>query len=138
MRMTTSLFIAGYIAFLFVLFELVHVNVFGWYLKEPELDAYFAENMKYYELNEMDSSRKILFGMKTKDVDGINVPTEFLPYVAIGNSPLSKWHVGGFSKTQLRKGTIPRWSKWSKALDLKRENLIAIEKELKAYEKISQ
>jgi len=97
--------IVGAGVLVFLIEEDSHKYVYGSLLKEDFLDQFFDSRIDTYELNQLTS-----YIMKEK--------ANFrAPYIAIAKSFLSKWHIN-------RVGCIPRWSKWSKRLDEKREELL--------------
>jgi hypothetical protein len=80
--------------------ELSNISVYGWYLKEEELDAYLGKYLEGAHLNPF--SNRMITGMPN--------------YVAKRWGPLSTWYVEDY-------GLVPRWSKWTKRLDAKRAEL---------------
>ncbi len=84
-----------------VLEGIVHKSVYGPLLNDEFLDKYFDKRWKNYtELNTYDSY--IISGD---------------PYLAVAPSFFTRWHISDI-------GCIPRWSKWSKALDDLRVELL--------------
>lgn len=103
--------IVGIYGFCFgVLPEAISRYVYGRFIKEEELDSFLSANLDSYELNEWDTTNRLLF----KDGKP-SIAQHFMPLGSI----LSKWHIVGVGG-----GSIPRWSRWSKLLDIKRRQLI--------------
>lgn len=76
----------------------------GWFIPKNKLDKYMEKYEKDYF--EMDNRNSMFYGPIS------------LPFIARGcSSVLNRWYIS-------RLGIIPRWSKWSKFLDEKREKWI--------------
>lgn len=76
-------------------------SVYGWYVKEEDLDKYFEKNLDRYHPVYMKSSDKILFS--SEDLK--------LPYIGSSRGIFSKWVFGD------NYGVIHRSSKWHKTLN---------------------
>lgn len=105
------------LAVLFLVVECAHFHVYGWFIKEEELDHYLGKHLPTATLNPFSEDGTLFSDMPK--------------YVARSSSFLSKYSVE-------RYGTIPRWSKWTRKLDEKRAELLAergapIAKTLKDY-----
>lgn len=102
---------------LILIIEGTHFSVYGPFIKEDELDAYLGKYLAAATLNPFSADGTLFSDMPK--------------YVTRSSSFLSKYSVE-------RYGTIPRWSKWTKALDARRAVLLAergqpIVKTLKDY-----
>lgn len=99
----TILFILFFAALFFLVIEGTHFHVYGWFIKEEELDAYLGKYLGQAGLNPYSENGTLFCDMPR--------------YVSRSNSFLSKWSVE-------RYGVIPRWSKWTKKLDERRAELM--------------
>ena len=88
--------------------EVVACSVLGWFIPAKKLDDFFEKNLEDYKnefLNEERSSR-MFYGIAVED------RALGLPYISRGPLPaIGKWYIQDM-------GRIPRWSKWSKELDI--------------------
>lgn len=104
-------FLAGAIlglVIMVVMFEGISFSVYGWFIKEDTLDAFFSNHLEKYQINDMDKRRSILYAYPEK-----------LPFCS--NSvfaPLGCWYIDEY-------GRIPFWSKWHSRLNDKRLREIA-------------
>lgn len=96
---------AGILTF-FVITQLAQMSVYGWFISDAELDAYFGKYLENAKLNPYSESRSLFCDMPK--------------YVSISRSVLGKWVIEDY-------GVIPRWSKWTAKLDAKRAELLAKE-----------
>lgn len=86
-------------------FTFATFTTYGWWIPEHHLDSFLEKNLTKYKLNSFDSG--ILSAFEGN-----------LPYISILPFDLfAKWQINDV-------GTIPRWSKWSKALDDRRFQLL--------------
>lgn len=97
----SAVFVAAVLFALII--ELAQKSVLGKFIKEKDLDVYLSKYLPYAKINPY-SKKGTMLGEMPK-------------YVALFPSVLTKWHIEDY-------GTIPRWSKWSKRLDEKREFLL--------------
>lgn len=87
--------------------ELAGWSVYGRFIPEEKLDAYFQKYLYSYQINEISKDAPMLYAPE-------------LPYLS-ARQPfqiLSRW-------TMRDSGRIPKWSKWSKLLDAYYETLLA-------------
>ena len=98
---------------LVVVMEAVHPSVYGKSIPEEQLDEFFGKHLDKISVNQYSQEHNIFFiGDRESDIHEA---------VVLSPSPfLSKWSIQS-------RGTIPRRSKWTKILDTKRVELIAIE-----------
>lgn len=86
--------------------EFAGALTYGWYLSDKQIGAILENNMDKMRLNQF--------------ADHILSDPYSAGYVAHKSLPLiSKWYIA-------KVGMIPRWSKWSKVLDEKRDELLAM------------
>jgi len=92
-----------FLVVMFLIIEGTHFHVYGWFIKEEELDAYLGKYLPTATLNPYSENGTLFSDMPR--------------YVSRSNSILCKWSIE-------RYGVIPRWSKWTKQLDEKRAELM--------------
>lgn len=101
--------------------ELVHRSVYGGIIKEAELDAFFSKHLEHYKINEL-----------SRDTWMFNSYPENLPYLSrSGQYIFNSWYIEDH-------GVIPRWSKWSKRLDERYEQLTNEDKGVKKIVPLSE
>lgn len=86
-----------------IVVEVIHTIVFGWLLKEKELDAYLSKYLPFAKLNPFSEKRTLFCDMPN--------------FIALNNSFLSQWYIQDY-------GCVPRWSKWDKLISEKRRVLL--------------
>lgn len=86
---------------IFASLEFAHRSVYGGMIDEKELDVFFGKHLDSYHINEF-ATNDWMFAADLGKRD--------LPYLARAAWTLNTWYIKDY-------GTIPRWSKWSKALD---------------------
>lgn len=87
---------------LFAINEVSSLMVYKWYLGEDFLDEYMPLWLDEAQLN--------IFNEKILSTGGSG-------FITTHNSLISKWYVHDF-------GQIPRWSKWSRVIDEKHNELL--------------
>ncbi len=86
--------------------EIASNNVSGKLLKDREMDAFMDKYLDQYKMIESSSSPLLWIPGSPE-----------IPYIAVANSPLSKWYIGDHY------GRIPRWSKYTRMIDERYETL---------------
>lgn len=112
----TVLVLLGVIAIVMFFSDLFAMYaVYGRYLSDEDIEIIVSKDLDTMKLNPYSDNHSII----SPAFDLNKVDRYYLGRARLAT--LSKWHIGALGENL---GQIPRWSKWSKILDEKREELI--------------
>lgn len=104
------------LVFVALLLEIPSWMVYGWFLKETELDVYLGKYLEKATLNPYQKDGTLFCDLPL--------------YISRHSSIFSQWYIEDY-------GQVPRWSKWNKLISKKRMSLMAgrttLRKSLKEY-----
>jgi len=112
MKMIVIPIFLSLIVMFFAANEFATRSTYGGFIPDSEIGPFLERHWDEMELNELNRKGELFY-----------IPGK-APFIASHWSLFSKWHVYG-------EGVVPRWSKWSKKLDEKHQELFKVRKTLK-------